>query len=452
MPRIFQSLFRPRPPAAPNVSNIANESPREAAPLPSLPMLTLGQLDKFQQDARLSAMDQTPWIDAYGVNPKTLICVDGQCTRYGLLEFGEFRFIVGPTATPTEGVALTRILKTHPEIGAIFCVEPGAMQSAGETKRYLVRPVGHYLKRLGEDTRAASGAGKAAMSPGDISTFEGSLAHVKFMEFTGMEGGATAISGATLWQAGRGVADYLRQNPGKIALICSEQGISRPCAVIASALLQLQPSDGRQLSVEAIVASVEAQRAQQSGHHIDRARASFAQIAACAELVNTLRSPDGWCVAANRILPSVIDKLPDFAEYRVSVIARWDTPQDYHGPVVPPAVHRSNEIVVFVANGLYFPTQDRRMPPVMRAVDPTGFFAAVYRARQAIGAANARGWSRPLDPQAEMQCIERWRHQVADYLEADFDRAASLLAPTTGATPRELAGPVADQRPKANRT
>ncbi|MGC7405754.1 hypothetical protein ACPWR0_17325 [Pandoraea pneumonica] len=283
MPRIFSSLFRHRPPVAPNVPH---DPPREAAQPISLPVLTLGRLDAFQQDARLSAMDKTAWIDAYGVNPKTLICVDGQCTRYGLLAFGEFQFVVGPTATPTEGVALTRILMTHPEIGAIFCVEPGAMQHPGETQRYLARPVGHYLKRFGEDDRTARGAGNIDTPLRDISKVEGSLAHVKFMEFTGMEDGGAEISGATLWQAGKGVADYLRENPGKIALVCSEQGISRPCAVIASALLQLQPTDRMRLTVDDIVRQVEVQRARQSSHHINQARASFDQIAEGAEFTS----------------------------------------------------------------------------------------------------------------------------------------------------------------------
>ncbi|WP_141118815.1 hypothetical protein [Pandoraea sp. PE-S2R-1] len=459
MPRIFSSLFRSRatavavePPqrqvaAQPDalssaLTGVAKRAPDRAPdlhfdrvkpPRLDVPMITLGQLDRFQQDALLSNSDKTAWIESYGVNPKTLICVDGKCTRYGLLEFGEHRFIVGPAATPTEGVALTRMLKAHPEIGAIFCVEPGAMQKAGETNRYLPRPAARYLARvaaLGGDTPQSR---LAVRSAADVSKFEGSLAHVKFMEFSGMEHGGAAISGATLWKAGQGVADFLRQHPGKIALVCSEQGISRPCAVIASALLQLQqqPADGEPLTLDAIVDQVETQRARQSAYHIGRAHVSFGQIAECAELINTLRSPDGWCMAANRILPRAIDRLRDFDGLHVSVIARCDPPEGYRGPVMPPATLGSNELAVFVSNGLYFPTYDQHMPTAMRPSDPTELLSALYRCLQRMSESDARGRTPPINLSAEAQCIARWRHQMANYLEADFDRTVSLLASTT---------------------
>lgn len=423
--------------ALPNaLCGVANRTPDRRCdgakrPLPNSPILTLGQLDRFQQDALLSNSEKAAWIEAYGVNPKTLICVDGECTRYGLLEFGGHRFIVGPTATPAEGVALTRMLKAHPEIGAIFCVEPGAIQQAGETKRYLPRSASQYLLRVSARDERTPQSRLSVRSPADTSTFEGSLAHVKFMEFTGMEHGGAAISGTTLWQAGKGVADYLREHPGKIALVCSEQGVSRPCAVIASALLQLPSPDGRPLSVDTIVDQVEAQRARQSAHHIGRARVGFGQIAECAELINTLRAPEGWCVAANRILPKAIDRLRDFDGFHVSVVARCDPPQGYHGPVTPPATNRSNELEVFVANGLYFPTHDQHMPPAMRPSDPAGFLSALYRRMHQVGERDASRRTPPVDLTAETQCIARWRDQIADYLEADFDRAVSLLASTT---------------------
>lgn len=464
MPRIFSSFFRSRatavpveptprqvavaPDALPNaLTGVANRAPDRAPdcapdcradsarpPLPSPPILTLGQLDRFQQAALLSNSEKAAWIEAYGVNPKTLICVDGECTRYGLLEFGGHRFIVGPTATPTEGVALTRMLKAHPEIGAIFCVEPGAIQQAGEptqTKRYLPRSAARYLARVSAQDDGARQSRRSVGTGADASKFEGSLAHVKFMEFSGMEHCGAAISGTTLWQAGKGVADYLRQHPGKIALVCSEQGVSRPCAVIASALLQLPSADGKPLSVDTIVDQVETQRARQSAHHIGRARVGFGQIAECAELINTLRAPEGWCIAANRILPKAIDRLRDFDGFHVSVVARCDPPQGYHGPVTPPATNRSNELEVFVANGLYFPTHDQSMPPAMRPSDPAGFLSALYRRMKQLGERDASGRTPPVDLTAETQCIARWRDQIADYLEADFDRTVSLLASTT---------------------
>jgi len=460
MPRIFSFISRsratvpveppPRQVAAPadTLSNalygVANRpSDRSAgggeppSPWVGSPILTLGQLDPFQQGALLVNSEKATWINAYGVNPQTLICVDGECTRYGLLTFGEHRFIVGPTATSGEGVALTRMLKAYPDIGAIFSVEPGAIQQAGETNeneetnRYLPRSVVRYLARVSAQQGPHPQSRLAVRMAADVSKVEGSLAHVTCMEFTGMARGGAAISGATLWQAGKGVADYLRQNPGKIALVCSEQGVSRPCAVIASALLQLPSADGRPPSVDTIVDQVQMQRAQQSAHHIGRARASFGQIAECAELINTLRSPDGWCMAANRLLPRAIDRLKDFDALHVSVIARCDPPEGYHGPVMPPATNRSNELAVFVSNGLYFPTHDRHMPPAMRASDPAGFLSALYRRLQRVRDSDARGRTPPIDLNAETQCIARWRHQMADYLETDFDRTVSLLASTT---------------------
>ncbi|WP_147284618.1 hypothetical protein [Pandoraea pulmonicola] len=239
------------------------------------------------------------WSDRYGVNTSKLIRVGNECTRYGLLELGGYRFIVGPTAIPAEARGLTRMLKTYPQIGAIFCVEPGTMQMAGEPRDgldkagYHERPIGGYIARVtrrgerqhGEHAPLTPASSHASLSSVNL---DGGLSHVQFMEFTGMERFDMQIDGATLWRAGKGVADFMRRNPGKVALVCSESGIARPCAVIASAALQLRDGDARlrgQLGAEAI-----AQRSAASDHHINAASRSFDLIAEFCRLTAMLRS------------------------------------------------------------------------------------------------------------------------------------------------------------------
>ncbi|AJP58348.1 hypothetical protein UC34_18050 [Pandoraea vervacti] len=276
------------------------------------------------------------WADRYGVNTAQLVRVGGECTRYGLLELGGHRFLVGPTAAPAEARALTRMLKTHPQIGAIFCVEPGAMQAQGESggaaggpggkegkgvQGYRERPISAYFSmvvrrnagrwdaisatnaRDAANTANTANAANAAnaVAATDSTTpptrspsasggpLDGGLSHVQFMEFEGMERFDTQIDGATLWRAGKGVADFMRSHPGKIALVCSEHGIARPCAVIASAALQLRDGDARlrsQLATEAV-----RQRAEASDHHINVASRALDLVAELSRLTAMLRMP-----------------------------------------------------------------------------------------------------------------------------------------------------------------
>ncbi|WP_150577210.1 hypothetical protein [Pandoraea aquatica] len=242
------------------------------------------------------------WVERYGVKTAKLIRVDGECTRFGLLELDGYRFIVGPTATPAEARSLTHMLKTHPQIGAIFCVEPGTMQQPRddgepEVTGYRERPIGAYITRL---ARSGGGCGapdagmnacaNAARRPSAASNrLDGGLSHVQFMEFDGMERFDTQIDGAALWRSGKGVADFMRQHPGKIPLVCSERGIARPCAVIASAVLQLRGGDARLRSL--LAHEVVQQRAEASDHHINVAARSFDLIAELSRLTTMLREP-----------------------------------------------------------------------------------------------------------------------------------------------------------------
>ncbi|AKM29634.1 hypothetical protein AB870_05085 [Pandoraea faecigallinarum] len=245
------------------------------------------------------------WADRYGVNTSRLIRVGAECTRYGLIDLGGHRFIVGPTATPAEARVLTLMLKTNPQIGAVFCVEPGALGGQHEPREaqtrhgYCERPISAYLcrvaRRSADPREADAPAGtprpstSSRPSPPSYGHLEGGLSHVRFMAFDGMTRIDAKIDSATLWRAGKGVADFMRDNPGKIPLVCSEHGIARPCAVIASAALQLQDGDVRlrsQLGTEAI-----RQRSQASDHHIGVAARGLDLIAELARLSAMLRAP-----------------------------------------------------------------------------------------------------------------------------------------------------------------
>ncbi len=268
-----------------------------------------------------------PWVEAYGVNTSTLIRVDGQCTRFGLIELGGHRFIVGPTATPAEAPVLTRMLKTHPQIGAIFCVEPGTMhvrdapvETAGEPD-YRERPIDGYIHSVMQGARGARGsaAPQALASPVGL---DGGLSHVQFMEFAGMERFDAQIPREVLWRAGRGVAKFMRENPGKIALVCSERGIARPSAVAASAALQLQRGDARLRND--LATKVAAQRSEASDHHINVATRSFDLIAEFARLLDMLRSPGRGEPRWERKVHLLRQRLPELTGARGAAID-WQT-------------------------------------------------------------------------------------------------------------------------------
>lgn len=259
------------------------------------------------------------WAVHHGVNPATLISVDGKCTRFGLVELGGHRFIVGPRATPGEGRVLTRMLKANPQIGAIFSVEPGAMADGRRgdapsgspgSSGYRERPFSGYISStLGAETRRCGDASSSAVE--SLVPLQGGLAHVQFMEFTGMNRFDAQISSETLWHAGRGVAEFMRQNPGRIALVCSESGVARPCAVIASAALQLEAGNAQLRN--GLGATVVAQRARYSDHHINLAARSFDLIAEFARLRDVLRRPGRGDLDQERKIHLLKARLPELA-------------------------------------------------------------------------------------------------------------------------------------------
>lgn len=254
------------------------------------------------------------WVDMYCVNTSKLMDLNNEFTRYGLIELGGHRFMVGPTAGPAEARVLTRILKARPQIGAIFCVEPGAMcepaDPRGEPRKtgYAERPIHEYFSsvvlRHPQDTDAS-----AKHAPQASVGFGSGLSHVQYMEFAGMERFDAEIPREVLWHAGRGVATFMRENPGKIALVCSERGIARPCAVIASAALQLKNGDA-QLR-KALTMQVVEQRSRFSDHHINLATRSLDQIAEFARLLQVLRSPGRGDLDEERKVHLLKARLPE---------------------------------------------------------------------------------------------------------------------------------------------
>ncbi|VVE32528.1 hypothetical protein [Pandoraea terrigena] len=267
------------------------------------------------------------WVEAYGVNTSTLIRVGDQCTRFGRIELGGHPFIVGPTATPAEVPVLTRMLKAHPQIGAIFCVEPGTMHvreaavGITDASGYRERPIDGYILSVMHGARGTRGsaAPQALASPVGL---DGGLSHVQFMEFAGMERFDAQIPGEVLWRAGRGVAKFMRENPGKIALVCSERGIARPSAVAASAALQLRCGDARLRND--LATQVVAQRSEASDHHICVASRSFDLMAEFARLLDMLRSPGRGEPRWERKVHLLRQRLPELAAARGAGID-WQT-------------------------------------------------------------------------------------------------------------------------------
>ncbi|WP_150622985.1 hypothetical protein [Pandoraea horticolens] len=262
------------------------------------------------------------WIDTYGVNTAQLFCLGNERTRYGMIELGGHRFVVGPTPIPAEAQVLTRLLKARPQIGAIFCVEPGAMQGladAGDPSReprkagYAERSISAYISSVIRQGRLDFDASGESMPRGPVK-LDGGLSRVQFMEFIGMERFDAEIPREVLWHAGRGVAAYMRENPGKIALVCSEHGISRPCAVIASAALQLE--NGETNVRVGLGKRVVEQRSRLSDHHINLAARSLDLIAEFASLLDVLRNPGRGDLHQERKIHLLKARLPELAAGR----------------------------------------------------------------------------------------------------------------------------------------
>ncbi len=262
--------------------------------------------DWCAQNAEERASHQS-WADHYDVDTSNLILVDGKCTRYGLVTLGDHRFIVGPTASPVEAGTLTRLLSANRQIGAVFCVEPGVMRDPGRSEGsatrsgYRQRPIGDYIQRISRGQPAEGG------DPGQSSRRGGGLSHVQFSEFEGMEAPDVTITGTSLWTAGHGVADFMRRHPGKLVIICSENGIARPCAVIASAALQLAGGDVKLR--EDVSGAVARQRSHVSNCYVDVGARNVDLVAELATFAGMLRAPIGDKRALRGQVQALLDQL-----------------------------------------------------------------------------------------------------------------------------------------------
>lgn len=251
------------------------------------------------------------------INIDHLLCVDGELTRYGKINIDGRQFIVGPRpegeeVTGKQGHIYQRLINAHPNIGAIFGVDKNLadMQSKISNKTPAYKLAKEYVRFTDHD--------HAAKEPIFVTaaTLPATPQSIIYKEFQGFnEKTGTPITPETFWKAGREIAQFMKAHPEQIVMICSEHGISRPCAVAASTVMQLEEHAFAQFKpdsaawgekFEALKEELKAQRCFFSDIHIEASKKSFSANLTYVSLLNEVRTAGSWDNQMGDIVPQIL--------------------------------------------------------------------------------------------------------------------------------------------------
>ena len=166
------------------------------------------------------------WVLEYRqqVNANNLLSAQGKLTRYGVINIGDYTFIVGPRPDEQFGETESlyqqhiyqRLINQYSQIGRIFGVDPD-----------LDRPLSQQSQLAAISSRGYKTTAHYTRMDEMHNILPRDSAGVEYQEFTGFDVNHAPAAEA-YWQAGRGIAQFIQDNPGKIPMICSERGLSRP--------------------------------------------------------------------------------------------------------------------------------------------------------------------------------------------------------------------------------
>ena len=235
------------------------------------------------------------WATQSEINANNLLTVNHKKTRYGVINLAGSNFIIGPRPddkfNEIHPHIYQKLIDQYPQIGKIYSVDPDldahrSSQPSHCPGGYV--KIGSYKEQGGE-----------AEKPREV----------EYYEFRGIKQGLP--NAEAYWKAGQDVAQFIRDNPEKVPMICSEGGLSRPCAVAVSAAMQLKENALVQIGeadfaqeLNKLSDSVREQRSLQSAH--DLHPAVFSGLFETSKLLNSIRTPGTWANQAGDLVPPAL--------------------------------------------------------------------------------------------------------------------------------------------------
>ncbi|MDY7577776.1 hypothetical protein RGU70_05520 [Herbaspirillum sp. RTI4] len=379
------------------------------------------------------------WVNRESVNTDTLIAVDGKLTRYGVVSLGEFIFIIGPRPTVKEQGPphiYQRLVNCYSQIGIIYGVG---------TEMNSRCPASGYASLIRYSRAGPSEHSEYAFS------HERLVNRVPYKELAGFYRDENMTAEA-LWHAGRSIAQFVKDHPGEIPMICSERGLSHPCAVVVSAVMQLYEHDIAQMqSRDATVwnkvfanlrESLCAQRSRHSSLHLPN-NAILSENVHRLSSIDSLRSRGVWNNQMLDMVPHVLPQTGLLGEHAIvlqdehgTIMHRYTADDEQHGAsarqaALPEDIYLNH---VTVCDGRAADVNTRKALAVEgRMLDPNHYEAGkagqpwngkievnpdgdcLFRALHRALPTDMRG------PGSEDSCISLYRNIIADYFASNID-------------------------------
>lgn len=421
-------------------SPISTEKPEE---LFTTPVATASKLITLKSSVnRFIEDDIKQWAEDSCTNTENLLDINGQVTRYGLVEIGGRQFIIGPRPDDKDnrhGHIFQRLIDHYPQIGRIFGVDPD-IDTRDQIPNASARPPGYVVansyvsqRNVRENVR-----GRAAHPVPKMKE------NIEYHEFQGIK--RNNASKEAYWQAGHSIAQFIKNNPQKVVIICSENGLSRPCAVATSAIMLLREDNFAKITSKdfkqafmTLGTSVAQQRSAFSASDLLQNQLIFRENFNALRLINSVRNHGVWNNEAMDVVPSMIPQTHLLGNHALviqdmqgNIMHRYGANYEEHGEQA--SSHATpDDIYLFQLNirnpdtgssFLHYEVGNRNRQPWNQVVtiDPDGdcFFRALHRALP-----------ENLRPNnlTERSAIAQYRNQTANYLMENMDRIAAFIVP-----------------------
>lgn len=435
---------------APNPSAVARE-PTSAA---SYHMTTAPKSAKTivaelleKKGLRASRAVQDWLVSQYNARPiniDNLLCVDGKLTRYGKINIEGRQFIVGPRpkgeeVSAKQGHIYQRLINAYPNIGAIFSVDPNLDNTESKKSSYI--SMAEYVRPSDNDDIERHTPLSAKASPNMPQS-------VSYKEFHGFnERSKQTIPQEAFWVAGREIAQFMKTHPEQIAMICSEQGLSRPCAVAASAVMQLEERTFAQFKpgsaawekkYETLKETLKTQRCAQSDTHIEASKKAFSANLLCVGLLDEMRTAGSWDSQIGDIVPHILPQTSlldgrglilqnadGHFMHRYALDANGNANEQHDGNITP----QDNDIILYhliddrLGNHYEIGNAQGQAwnGETVIAADGDCLFRALHRALSTNANSN-------INEAEEAEAILSYREIVADYLADNMDVLTPFIA------------------------
>lgn len=379
------------------------------------------------------------------VNIDNLLRIDGEVTRYGEVNIEGHKFIIGPRPTGTElgtpgeqADIYQRLIDSYPEIGAIFSVDADKPGHSATNPGYANLKTYRSAKDMDKVASEISEKHIEYILSSSLNQQQ-DIVHQQFYGFPA-EGN---ISQEAHWVAGRGIARFMQAHPEKIALICSDGGLSRPCLVAASAVMQLEEqkyveqkytthNEAWNQHFSDLTKSLEKQRCKQSSAHLKVSKNNFSANLSNIERLNFIRTRGNYDDQIGDIVPQILPQTTllngrgiVFQNADGQLMHRYTATTEEHGVHIQPQDDDIHLYHLHTEHGPHYEVAHTLGGPWNReyAINRDGdcLFRALHRALL------------PASPErdaSEEGAIQQYRDGVANYL-ADHVRILNNYVATT---------------------